>query len=141
MEIPDIVQSDIFTKSEKFEINDIEFRHIRVDRNRISAQGKSWTRFEILISFIGAAWLEKWRRFGMKVLGLGLLFIALGIMLFIIPTMMILCMIPGIILILLWLFAKREALILFTPGGTFKIEGTASFVESLWAKVAQLQRE
>ena len=86
MEIPDIGQSDVFTKSEKFEINEYEFRHIRVDRHRISAQG------------VGLA-------------------------------------------ILLWLFVKRESLILFTPGGMFKIEGSASFVESLWAKIAQLQRE
>jgi hypothetical protein len=142
MEIPDIGQSDVFTKSEKFEINEYEFRHIRVDRHRISAQGKSWTRFEILVSFIGAAWMEKWRRFGMKLLGVSILLIALGsTMALVNPMMMFLSMIPGIILILLWLFVKRESLILFTPGGMFKIEGSASFVESLWAKIAQLQRE
>ncbi len=148
-----VEQSDhAFSRSEKFEINNIEFTEITIDRNRITARSKKWSQFELLISFIGAAWMERWRRFGLKVLVIGLVLILSPYMASIIPVigpliiysgymMIMLLMMIGLILILLWALLKREALLLYTPGGTFKIEGSAGFVEAVWQEVVKYQRE
>jgi len=139
-----------FSRSENFEINDIKFREIKIDHSRISAVGKSWTKFELLLSFIGAAWMEKWRRFGAKMLAVGIILFAWPIVVFV-PSIgfmgssgllyMIMFMLPGIILIILWAVLKREALLIFTPGGTFKIEGSVGFVDAVWSRITELQRE
>lgn len=154
MEIPTSQsREDIFRRSEKFEINDIEFREIQIDRHRIFAKGKSWTSFELLISFIGAAWMEKWRRFGTKLLAGGIIVFAFPFFSFLIPgmyllfygssglMMMLSFMIVGLACILIWFIVKREALLLFTPGGEFKIEGSAGFVEAVWNTISQMQRK
>jgi hypothetical protein len=152
MEIPTQPSEPLdFSRSEKFEINDIKFREIKIDHSRISAVGKkSWTKFELLLSFIGAAWMEKWRRFGAKVLVIGILLLAWPIAIFL-PSMwymgtsgmfyMIIFMIPGIILVILWAILKREALLIFTPGGIFKIEGSVGFVDAVWSRITELQRQ
>ncbi|MHA2264401.1 MAG: hypothetical protein ACXAEN_18565 [Candidatus Thorarchaeota archaeon] len=144
-----------FRRSEKFEINDLQFKEITVEKNRIMATVKKWAKFELLISFIGAAWMEKWRRFGYKMLVVGIILtglsfyasISLGSILAVImsfnPTYMIYITLPfvvGIVLIIVWLVSKREALLLFTPGGMFKIEGSVGFVEDVWKEVVRHQR-
>jgi len=154
MELPTQGNQDngIFNRSEKFEIDEHEFRKIEIDSNRVIAKGKSWETFEILITFIGAAWMEKWRRFGTKVLGAGiflaglpffgtfipgfsLLFWGPASMMFTFPLMAL-----GIVVVMVWALVKREALKVFTPAGAFKIEGTANFVESVWKAITSAQR-
>ncbi|MHA2264373.1 MAG: hypothetical protein ACXAEN_18425 [Candidatus Thorarchaeota archaeon] len=144
-----------FRRSEKFEINDLQFKEITVDKNRIMATAKKWAKFELLISFIGAAWMEKWRRFGFKMLAAGIILAGLGFYMSlslgsILSLIMIwdpmylffvtLPFVVGIVLIIVWLVSKREALLLFTPGGMFKIEGSAGFVEDVWKEVVRHQR-
>jgi hypothetical protein len=134
-----------FKRSEKFEINDIEFRDIEVTEDRVKARGKKWNAFELLLAFVGAAWMERWRRFSLKVLVAGVVFFFSPISLYVLSPMfwggtgglqiMLLFMIIGLILIAVWAFVKREALLLFTPGGMFKIEGTAGFVDALWNEI------
>ena len=140
---PGPMDQSIFEEKTIFEINDIAFKEIQVNVDRIIGIGKKWTRFELLLSFIGAAWMEKWRRFGVKVLGAGVAIILFSFWLMM-PTYYpnslqifgILFMFIGIAVAGVWALIKREALLLFTPGGMFKIEGAANFIESLWKVIA-----
>ncbi len=144
--------SEEFQRSEKFEINDIEFVEIRIDSNRLIAKGKTWTTFELLLSFIGAAWMEKWRRFGSKMLaagiilllwpffvvfipGMAMLFYGPGGLYFMLPFMML-----GVVFIMLWALVKREAVRIYTPAEVFKLEGSAGFVEAVWNAISSQQR-
>jgi hypothetical protein len=142
-------QGGVFKRSEKFEINDIEFRQIEIDENRIIAKGKSWTTFELLISFIGAAWMEKWRRFGAMMLAAGVILLLFPLILPLFGgyymmqyfTFFLVTFMPiGIVLIVIWFLLKREALLVFTPGGNFKIEGSSRFVDDVWSTVSKMQR-
>ncbi|TFF92022.1 hypothetical protein EU545_02275 [Candidatus Thorarchaeota archaeon] len=145
-------QRSVFRRSESFEINDVEFAEIRIDSNRIIAKGRSWTTFELLISFIGAAWMEKWRRFGTKMLGAGILFVAFPFIMMTIPGFQMLFyystgwffilppMMLGILLVILWALVKREALKIYTPAETFKIEGSGGFIEAVWNQITSQQR-
>lgn len=139
---------------EKFEINDKEFRELTIDSNRMIATGRSWKRFELLITFIGASWMEKWRRFSLKLLGLGIALIILGLfgpyaflfLYLLIPFelrvfLSTIIFVLGIGIIVVWAVAKKEALMLYTSAGAFKIEGSAGFVDSLWRGVSQILRE
>ncbi|MFX1484909.1 MAG: hypothetical protein ACFFCP_17160 [Promethearchaeota archaeon] len=139
-------------RQQSFEINEHQFKSIHIDSNRLVAKGKSWETCEILISFIGAAWMEKWRRFGLKLLGVAVFMIILPFMAFMIPgmtmlfwgpagtTIILLFWVIAIVLVIVWIAFKREALMLYTPGGSFKIEGSASFIESVWKAVTEAQR-
>ena len=145
--------SGIFRRNEKFEIDEHEFREIQVDNNRVIARGKSWETFEILISFIGAAWMEKWRRFGTKLLGAGIFLIGFPFFGSFIPgftylfwgTSSIIITMPlmavGVIVLIIWTIVKREALKIYTPAGSFKIEGTSVFVDSVWKAITRAQKE
>lgn len=145
-------QQPVFNRSEEFEINDIEFREMTIDDYRLQAEGKSWTRFELRLSFIGAAWMEKWRRFGSKMLaagiilllwpffvvfipGMAMLFYGPGGLYFMLPFMML-----GVVLIMLWALVKREAVRIYTPAEVFKLEGSAGFVEAVWNAISSQQR-
>ncbi|MFW9844292.1 MAG: hypothetical protein ACFFEV_06940 [Candidatus Thorarchaeota archaeon] len=144
--------SRVFSSSEKFEIDEHEFREITIDSNRIVAKGKSWETFEILITFIGAAWMEKWRRFGTKVLVVGIFLAGLPFFGSLIPGFAILLwgsasmlftlplMALGIVLVMIWALIKREALKIYTPAGAFKIEGTSIFVDAVWKAITNAQR-
>jgi len=139
-----------FKRNERFEIDEHKFKEIQIDENRVIAKGKSWETFEILISFIGAAWMEKWRRFGTKVLAAGIFIAGFPIFGTLIPGFtyafwsmgpaLILLIVFGGILILLWLLVKREALKIYTPGGVFKIEGSTTFVDDVWKAITKAQR-
>lgn len=140
-----------FRESEKFEINNIEFNEIVIDKNRIQASGKKWNRFELLISFIGAAWMEKWRSYGTKLLVAGIFFAGIPFFSLMIPLVgpiilaggMAIClplMALGVVMVVFWALVKREALMLYTPGGTLKIEGSAGLVEAVWGEVVRHQR-
>ncbi|MHA2135463.1 MAG: hypothetical protein ACXAEN_26535 [Candidatus Thorarchaeota archaeon] len=140
-----------FRRSEKFEINDRQFKEITVDKNRIMAIAKKWARFELLISCICAAWMEKWRRFSLKVLAAGAVLIGFPFFSAMIPLLgpiivaggyvfILFFMFVGLVLIAIWALFKRESLLLFTPGGMFKIEGSAGFVEDVWKEVVRHQR-
>jgi len=145
-------QQPVFKRSEKFEINDIEFREIQVDSDRIIAKGKSWTAFELLISFIGAAWKEKWRKYGTKMLAIGIILLGSPFFMMLIPGLgmfvastsgfmfLLPLMMLGLVLILLWALVKREALKIYTPAEVFKIEGSAGFVEAVWEAITTQQR-
>ena len=129
----------IFEQETVFEINDVVFNKIQITADRIKGIGIKWTRFELLLSFIGAAWLEKWRRFGMELLGAGIAVIVLSFGFMMIENspsnssiLGFLFMILGLAIVSIWALVKKEALLLFTPGGMFKIEGSLDFVESLW---------
>jgi hypothetical protein len=134
-----------FRKSGKFEINDIKFRDIIVDDVRILATGKKWQHFELSIASINGMWKEKWRRFGLKLLAAGvflLLFPLSGPYLFgpLIYTgsglyLIFFFMFIGLALVLVWLLVKREALQIYTPSGSFKIEGASGFVDDVWTVI------
>lgn len=128
-----------YTRSERFEIDEVEFHRIRIDENRIMAAGPSWSRFELLLSFIGAAWMERWRRFGLKFLATGCFVFLFGLLGFY-TLFGLLLMGTGGILILLWFFVRREAILLYTPGAKFKIEGSSDFIERLWTEISKAQR-
>jgi len=131
----------------RFEINEIQFREITIDSNRIMAEARKWGHFELLHSFIGAAWMEKWRRFGLKVLIAGFVLVLVSLpmgalspyTLMFGPGITILSL--GVLLIVVWTFVKREALIVFTPGGQFKFEGPAAFIEEIWSEITRHQRQ
>ncbi|MFO7836590.1 MAG: hypothetical protein R6V83_08045 [Candidatus Thorarchaeota archaeon] len=67
-----------FIRTEPFEIGEERFKQIRIDNRRIVAIGNE-TRFELLISFIGGSWMKRWRHFGDKILGLGLVVMFFGV--------------------------------------------------------------
>jgi len=135
-------QSGGFSRTGKFEINDIEFRDVRVNRSRILATGKKWQHFEFSIAAIDGMWKEKWRRFGFKLLALGIILllfpltgpILFGPFLFMGSgyLMIFFFMIIGLIVVLVWLFVRREALQIYTASGSFKIEGSSGFVDEIW---------
>ena len=139
-----------FRRSGKFEINDIEFRDIIVDDVRILATGKKWQHFELSIAAIIGMWKEKWRRFGLKLLAAGviLLFFPLLGPLWFGPYMyvgsgaflMFFFMFIGLALVLAWFLIKREALQIYTPSETFKIEGAAGFVDEVWTVIRKKVR-
>ncbi|MHA2063405.1 MAG: hypothetical protein ACXABY_03385 [Candidatus Thorarchaeota archaeon] len=146
-------QQGVFRRKTKFEINDYVFKEITVDENRIVAKGKEWRVFELLISFIGAVWMEKWRRFRGTLAAAGAFLIALPILLFLFGffpfiwtaglsglfTLMIFWL-PGIILILIWALFKRESMMVFCHNESFKFEGDAGFIEALWKEITRVQR-
>lgn len=136
--------SGVFRRAEKFEIDEHPFREISIDGNRVIAHGKSWESFEVLISFIGAAWMEKWRKYGIKVLGAGIFLIVLSFFTIVLGPLGIITMfllIPvGILVIAVWALAKREALRIYTPAAVFKIEGASDFVEAVWKAITNAQR-
>jgi len=143
--------SGIFKRSEDFEIDEHPFREIQIDDNRVTAKGKSWETFEVLISFIGAAWMEKWRRFGTKLLAGDIFLLGLPFFAIIIPgfayifwgaefVFMLPLMLLGIIPILVWALVKQEALKIYTPGAVFKIGGSSGLVEGVWKAITSAQR-
>ena len=143
VQTPDPKGQSIFEQETMFEINDVAFMRIQVAVDRIRATGIEWTRFELLLSFIGAAWLKKWHRFGMRVLVAGIAVIAWSFGMMMAPyywgyllVYSFFLMILGLIIVGIWVFVDREALLLFTPGGMFKIEGSLYFVESLWKVIS-----
>jgi hypothetical protein len=134
-----------FRKSGKFEINNIEFRDISVDRSRILATGKKWQHFELSVASIDGMWKEKWRRFGVKLLAIGILLlifplsgpVLFGPFLFIGSGYIVLFffMFLGLLVVLAWLLVKREALRIYTPSGAFKIEGSSGLVDEVWIAI------
>ena len=129
----------VFSSSEKFEINDVEFHQIRIDGNRLMAAGPEWTKFELLLSFIGAAWMERWRRFGLGMLAAGFFVFFFGVVLISSPFGFMMMGIGGVLMVL-WLFMKREAVMLYTPSEKFKIEGASDFIQRVWAEISKAQR-
>ncbi|MBD3158518.1 MAG: hypothetical protein GF309_06965 [Candidatus Lokiarchaeota archaeon] len=141
-----------FTRSSRFEINDIEFTDIQIDERRVIAKGHSWNRFELLISFIGAIWMEKWRRFSNKLAVIGTtmaispmllsLFSGMGFLFwYYVGTyyLALLSMGVGVILVLIWAFFKKEAIKIYTPSETFRLEGYAGFIDEVWAAITSRQ--
>ena len=84
--------------------------------------------------------MEKWRRFGISVLALGISLVMMGVTL-IFSMFGFLFMIIGAVLMVVWAVVKKEAIMLFTPGGSFKIEGSAGFIDTLWNRISQIQHE
>ena len=145
MEMQSRPTQEAFKRSEKFEINNSPFRDIEVSRDRIVARGKTWTTFELLVSYIGAAWLQKARRYGGKMLAVGIVLIPspfwmiflLGYMGFYIGFV---GTAAGTAIVVLWAVLKRESVIMFTPSKPFRFEGNAEFIDALWQAVTALQR-
>jgi len=138
------VQS-IFRRSERFEINNSPFREIEVKQDRIVAKGESWTTFELLVSYIGAAWMQKARRFGGSLLAAGAVLLLSPFWMMILMSyagfyISIMLMFLGVGLILIWMVVKRESILMFTPSTVFRFEGNAGFVDALWQAVSALQR-
>ncbi|MGV9170659.1 MAG: hypothetical protein ACOC38_12055 [Promethearchaeia archaeon] len=132
-------RSSEFTRSETFEIGEEKFERIRIDEKRIMAKGAQ-TRFDLLISFIGGAWIKEWRRFGYKLLALGVIAILIGTPLVQTGLLGMLVFASGILLILVWLFVKCEAIVIYCPGHRFKIEGSSEFVDTVWNAIIGAQR-
>ncbi|MHA1928242.1 MAG: hypothetical protein ACTSV2_06655 [Candidatus Thorarchaeota archaeon] len=132
----------ILQHSAKFEINNTPFQSIHVDQFKLIATGKKWNHFELLISFIGGAWKEKWRKYGLKLLPIGIMIMMLG-MTFLLSRytiiMGVLLIAVGIIPIAIALFVKSEGLMLYTHGGTFLFEGSAGFVDAIWEAINAAQ--
>jgi hypothetical protein len=137
-----------FRRTGKFEINDVEFREVSVDRVRILAIGKKWQHFELSIAAIVGMWKEKWRRFGIKLLAIGIILLLfplyasmlLPLSLFLFDPMLVYnlmfgFMALGLLIVIVWLFVKREALKIYTPSETFRIEGYSGFVDDIWQAI------
>ena len=146
MEMQSRPPQEAFKRSERFEINNNPFTEIEVSQDRIVAKGKTWTTFELLVSYIGAAWLQKARKYGGKLLAVGiallpgplwmqfLLFSYMGFYLGFVLTVV------GIVLIVVWAIVKRESVVMYTPSNPFRFEGSADFIDALWRSVSALQR-
>ena len=144
-------QEQTFRKSESFEINDIPFNTISIDDKRIVATGDQWRTFDILVSFVGGAWKEKWRRFGTKLLVVGIILLFFPVFSAFMPILLLLFgqslqlivmmmfMALGLVLVIVWVVVKKEALMLYTHGEAYKIEGTAGFVDDLWVAIRNAQ--
>ena len=145
-------QQTAFRRAEEFEIDNVKYIEVTVDGTRMTCRGAKWRTFEVLLSFIGAALMEKRRRFGAVLVVVGGILVALGLfdMLSMGGYMLYLSLMPfllfgllpffgGIGLILVWAVVKRESLIIYTPAKEFKMEGSAAFIDELWRSVRPRQ--
>ncbi|MBS3794179.1 MAG: hypothetical protein KGY80_04740 [Candidatus Thorarchaeota archaeon] len=119
-----------FIRTESFQIEEEEFDEIRVNDRKIVAIGED-TRFELLISFIGGLWMKRWRRFGDRFLGLGLVIMMFGAYLSTAYPAGIVVFLGGILLVFLVLLLNREATVIYCPGQKFKIQGSSEFIEDV----------
>lgn len=141
----DSAQQSVFARSEKLEIDEMPFVEIQIDDNRLTAKGTSWNTFELLLRFIGGAWMVKWKRFGVKMLVAGALLLGFPFygLLLIGPSALFFILPFGIVggtLIVVWGLFKRESLRIYTPAAVFKIEGSAGLVADIWKAITAQQR-
>lgn len=145
MEMQSRPPQEAFKRSERFEIDNKPFTEIEVSQDRIIAKGKTWTTFELLVSYIGAALLQKSRKYGGKLLAVGIVLIPSPYwMMFLLGNigfyMGFIGMAAGITLVVLWAILKRESVIMYTPSRPFRFEGSADFIDGLWRSISVLQR-
>jgi hypothetical protein len=134
-----------FRRTGNFEVNDIEYRDISVDHTRVLAKGKKSEHFELSIASINGMKRKKWKRFGSKLLALGIVLLLssligpflFGSYLYMSSEYMFISffMLLGLVVITIWLVAKREELQIYTPDGVFKLEGSAGFVDDIWKAI------
>jgi hypothetical protein len=131
--------SNKFIRTESFRIENEEFEEIRIDDRRILASGED-TRLNLLISSIDGSWMRKWRRFGDRVLALGLLIMFFGSYLSTIGLFGVPFFVGGILIIIIGIFVKHEAIVIFCNGRKFKIEGSTEFIEDVWDAILGAQK-
>ncbi|MBD3159610.1 MAG: hypothetical protein GF309_12530 [Candidatus Lokiarchaeota archaeon] len=128
-----------FIRTESFEVENEKFEEIRIDDRRILASGEE-TRLGLLISSIDGSWMRKWRRFGDQVLGLGLLIMFFGSYLSTISLVGIPFFVGGIWIIIVGIFVKNKAIVVYCSGRKFKIEGSTEFIEDVWDAILGAQQ-
>ena len=142
-----------FKRSDDFEIDNNKFTEVSVDNQRLVAKGPKWKSFELMISSITAAWLEKRRKYGTIVLVCGIALLVLGFFGILSTSYMlgyatgvysmiffgITPLFGGILLVVLWIIVKRESILIYTSGGSFKFEGSEGFIEAMWNAIKAFQ--